>query len=147
MKVYGFTVTKQGTPETPISKITGDNYVCVWRHWESHHANIIYKYEHHGVNHIHYHGTIHTSTSWGELMYEGYSIKFEVIEGTYERWHNYCKHELNEKITKLEEREFERRVECKFQKCIRRIRDRESYDPQKRQQSNILFQLKITGNI
>lgn len=139
--LYGFTVTKHGTDAIPISKIISTDYNRIWQLFQQKQTSIIYKYMHHGNNHIHYHGLLFAQKyiDFKQFMIEGYSIVFEK-DVNYERWHNYCKHEEREEMENI------KRVEREFKEhaLYRRVMNVGST---KYVKPNILMTLKISGGI
>jgi len=139
--LYGFTATKAGTDEIPISKIRSTDYRKVWDKFNNFNVNIIYKFMHHGNNHIHYHGLILADRlNYKELMIDGYSIKFEK-NVNYERWHNYCMHEIKDQLEEanaLKTKTTEIKI---YKRCMNTGAQSRNVKP------NILLHLKIFGKI
>lgn len=138
--LYGFTVTKAGTDSIPISKITSMDYNRVWDRFSTFNIIVIYKFMHHGNNHIHFHGLVKADhIDYKKVMVDGYSIKFEK-DVNYEKWHNYCMHEINEDKKKVKEQLDENKGRRLYLEVMNRA-------PRGYVKPNILLRLKIFGSI
>lgn len=103
--LVGFTVSKHGDK----SMISAISYTCIWDGWARAGIKIVYKYKHLADEehpHIHYHGLLECPLSfrYKDYLAPGYTIRYETkFKNGYEKWHNYCMHEMRENIKKLNE--------------------------------------------
>lgn len=109
---YCFTITKHSDPEFKLEDIEYSEYDIFFRLLEEMNIQLVYRFEHLGGEashyaHKHYHGVLFSkkSITYKDLMIEGFSIRFEDKDICLMTWFNYCKHELNDRIFELENRE------------------------------------------
>lgn len=154
---YAFTVTKHGSEELPISAISAFDYNRIWDLWFQHLGLVLlYKFQHEyseqHIRHVHWHGCLFSPK--GRLQYStldvaGFSIKFEnPYKTNFDRWHQYCMHELNDSIkdmkTKLEEQHGRKLLKSCYEAGTK-THSKQTKIKFKKQ--NGLFKISITGNI
>lgn len=103
---FCFTISRHGEG-LPLSKICAGDYQRIWNLFAEQHFVILYKFKHlyndAGKPHVHFHGCFFSPSS--KIDYKPFneinkifSFKVEKEPVNFERWHEYCMHEMKTKL-------------------------------------------------